>query len=543
MGAGGLRRRDLLRQGAIAGGALTLGPALTRLGPLAERAGAAPVPHKGPGPYGPLQASNLGDGVQVPAGFTVREIARGNVPLGLTGYQWHVFSDGSGSYPLPDGGWLFASNSESPEPAQAFGGASVIRFDKNGEPQDAYRILSGTRSNCGGGITPWGTWLSGEEVDDGLVWEADLFGQKDAVPRPKLGVFSHEYATVSKSDKRVYLTEDQSGGGFYRFTPTTWGDLSKGVLEIATLRPDGVVEWRVVPDPEAKSKPTRDQVAASKLSRPEGLCVHEKTGLVYFVESSAGRVFQYDPLTETHDRVYAESDFKEPELTDTDNIVVSELSRDLYVCEDAGDLDICIVTPDGEVSRFVHLDGIQHGDPNTDASSETTGPSFDPSGKRLYFSSQRAYGFGVIYEVTGPFRTLAGPTPPGEPTPPAQPGEPTPPAPPPPDALRLRIHAYRRTFKSRLAKSGMRVGVALNRTSDVTAVLRAPVGAKKSLVTLAVGKRSGVPAGDTKLKLTLTRKGRGYLERVGKPVTATIVATALTSGGERDVVERPIALR
>ncbi|MGH7785833.1 MAG: translocation protein TolB, partial [Candidatus Binatia bacterium] len=39
--------------------------------------------------------------------------------------------------------------------------------------------------------------------------------------------------------------------------------------------------------------------------------------------------------------------------------------------------------------------------------SEIAGPAFDPSGRRLYFSSQRApYGMmsgGITYEVTGPF--------------------------------------------------------------------------------------------------------------------------------------------
>ena len=43
--------------------------------------------------------------------------------------------------------------------------------------------------------------------------------------------------------------------------------------------------------------------------------------------------------------------------------------------------------------------------------SELTGVVFDPSGTRMYFSSQRAFpksellpGPGAIYEVTGPFR-------------------------------------------------------------------------------------------------------------------------------------------
>ena len=40
--------------------------------------------------------------------------------------------------------------------------------------------------------------------------------------------------------------------------------------------------------------------------------------------------------------------------------------------------------------------------------SEITGPAFDPSGTRLYFSSQRGKnGFtGITFEVTGPFDKL-----------------------------------------------------------------------------------------------------------------------------------------
>ena len=34
--------------------------------------------------------------------------------------------------------------------------------------------------------------------------------------------------------------------------------------------------------------------------------------------------------------------------------------------------------------------------------------AFDPSGRRLYFAAQRAYGLGAVYEVTGPFRRPDG---------------------------------------------------------------------------------------------------------------------------------------
>ena len=56
------------------------------------------------------------------------------------------------------------------------------------------------------------------------------------------------------------------------------------------------------------------------------------------------------------------------------------------------------------MSRFLSATGPTH------AGSELTGVTFDPSGSRMYFSSQRAFGTGgmpgpgAIYEVSGPFR-------------------------------------------------------------------------------------------------------------------------------------------
>jgi hypothetical protein len=57
------------------------------------------------------------------------------------------------------------------------------------------------------------------------------------------------------------------------------------------------------------------------------------------------------------------------------------------------------------VSRFLSVTGPQH------ERSELTGVTFDPSGRRVYFASQRAFpksellpGPGAVYEITGPFK-------------------------------------------------------------------------------------------------------------------------------------------
>ncbi len=156
-------------------------------------------------------------GLRLPEGFRSRVIARGEQPVPGTDYRWHLASDGAATFPLRDGGWYLVSNSET-----LAGGASAIRFDRRGEIVGAHRILDGTSQNCSGGGTPWGTWLSCEETEDGRVWECDPAGRRKAVAHPAMGVFKHEAAAVDPRDRRIYLTEDLIDGGFYRFTPARW---------------------------------------------------------------------------------------------------------------------------------------------------------------------------------------------------------------------------------------------------------------------------------------------------------------------------------
>jgi secreted PhoX family phosphatase len=336
--------------------------------------------------------------VRLPAGFSSRIIARSSEPvMSGQGYQWHAAPDGGACFSREDGGWIYVSNSE----IQPNGGVGAIVFDASGEVTDAYSILENTRRNCAGGATPWGSWLSCEEVDDGLVWECYLDGQTPAVVRPALGVFNHEAVAVDVEHDHLYLTEDKPDGCLYRFTADSRGsdgfpDLAAGRLEVA-VRPAGqdTLSWSLVPDPQASQQETRYQVvSALTFDGGEGIAYFD--GRVIFTTKGDNRVWSYNTSNQMLEIVYDAADYITPILTGVDNVTVSQ-AGDIYVAEDGGDLQVVVLDTQGSVYPIVQLAGHNK--------SEITGVAFSPDGKRLYFSSQRGVtGLsenGVTFEITG----------------------------------------------------------------------------------------------------------------------------------------------
>lgn len=383
-----MERRTLLRT-AVVGGSAVLGGALWR-----GAAHAAPA-QPGSGPYGALGAPDA-NGIRLPAGFTSRVIARSGQKVAGTSYTWHNAPDGGACY--ADGtGWIYVSNSE----INPSGGASAVKFSSTGTITSAYRVLSGTRQNCAGGRTPWNTWLSCEEVDRGYVYETDPWGVKAAVRRDAMGRFKHEVAAADPVREAVYLTEDVSDGCFYRFRPTTWGDLSAGTLEVlvAGSGTSGPVTWAKVPDPSGATA-TRYQVSGAKrFNGGEGCYYADDT--CWFTTKGDNRVWQYDAAARTIELAYDDSLVTSgtAPLTGVDNVTGSS-SGDLFVAEDGGTMEICVITPSDVIAPFLRVEG--------QSGSEITGPAFSPDGTRLYFSSQRgtsgSSSGGITYEVRGPFR-------------------------------------------------------------------------------------------------------------------------------------------
>jgi secreted PhoX family phosphatase len=104
-----------------------------------------------------------------------------------------------------------------------------------------------------------------------------------------------------------------------------------------------------------------------------------------------------------------------------DNLCVHPRSGDLFVGEDADDLQLVLLASGSPrvAAPFVQLVGHGNGesgspgqdDDNVPSSSwsqtsEVTGLAFSPDGTRLYLSSQRGRDGvnGMTFEITGPFR-------------------------------------------------------------------------------------------------------------------------------------------
>jgi secreted PhoX family phosphatase len=390
-----MRRREFIGLGVGGVAAVSLGAAFWEQ--LFGSAESKPL-RRGRG-YGPLRDPDA-NGVRLPDGFESRIVARGDQVVAGTDYRWHIASDGMATFPDRAGGFVLVSNSET-----LSGGASALRIGRDGRVRDAYRILSGTTQNCSGGGTPWGTWLSCEETDDGQVWECDPAGRKRAVVRPAMGIFKHEAAAVDPHRRHVYMTEDLIDGGLYRFTPKRWPDLSRGLLEIARVGQGGAVEWVEVPDPSAASERTRRQVPGStRFKRGEGIWFGGHT--LYVSTTADDRVHAYDIRRGRIRVVYDGLASASAPLLRVDQMTGSR-AGEVFVCEDIAteEISMGVIEHDRTVSRFLAVTGPQH------RGSELTGVTFDPTGSRMYVSSQRAFpksdelpGPGAIYEITGPFR-------------------------------------------------------------------------------------------------------------------------------------------
>ena len=91
-------------------------------------------------------------GIQISEGLNARVLARVNQRVryadgSVSTLRFHEALDGAGVAPLPDGGYVYVSNSENDNRR---GGVFGLYFDENGEITEYKALLQGTTWNCGG---------------------------------------------------------------------------------------------------------------------------------------------------------------------------------------------------------------------------------------------------------------------------------------------------------------------------------------------------------------------------------------------------------
>lgn len=450
----GLPRRAFLRNLLLSAGSVSTAQFLTACGagssPNAERPAFVRQPGSGGSDpafasqfadMGPLQAANA-DGIQLPAGFTSRVVAVFNEAPSSNnpGYLWHSDPDGGATFRTDDGGWIYVSNAEirdtttfgatreqAAASAMLRGGVGALRFNAAGDLIDAYPVQQGTTTNCSGGATPWGTWINGEEIQDGFMFECSpVRDGGTAVRLDRFGRKGHEMVTVDEAGKAIYHTEDAGGTDrFYRtvFNSTTWPDngrpdMDSGVLQVLSV-PAGVAAARNGPvalvwlnaNDDGTPQPQTRLAESTLFEGNEG--VWYVNGFVFFTTKGDDNIWAIDVANDTIESIYDPSDGPigspvdpaEPPMSGVDNICMT-LDGEMLVVEDGGDMRCMVLLPDRTTIPLLRL-------PGNSSVTEVTGVAIGPTGDRVYVSGQRSVrngvgtgpgAGGITYEITLPFQ-------------------------------------------------------------------------------------------------------------------------------------------
>ena len=335
--------------------------------------------------------------------------------------------------------------------SEACGGTTTLEFDTDaGRFISDHASLSGTMRNCAGGVTPWGSWLTGEETTEsgrlphGYVFEVPADGMGDPAPIRDMGRFSHEAVAFDPATGYLYETEDpgtsawnflsgshSSNAGFYRFVPNVPGRLAAGgrlfMLKIAGERKADLgdsyrngttfdVEWVPIDQPDTAQRGSCDDFVY-KQGRAQGAAAFARlegcwygNGRIYIVSTNGGigcgQIWEYDPAAETISLLF-QSPGKDV-LEKPDHITVSPRGG-IVLCEDGGgDEYLHGLTTDGEIFPFgmnnVKLRGERNGLAGDFTNSEWAGPCYSPDGKWLFVNILSP---GITLAITGPWQAGA----------------------------------------------------------------------------------------------------------------------------------------
>ena len=299
-----LARRSLLTSSAAGVGLVVAGsvPSLADASPQRhDHHGAGP---KGNRPFPPLVDDPRGL-LALPPGFSYEVVTfagrtrlrdgQGLTPSNHDGTA--VFNAGHGrlrliqNHELPAGSPLGVPHVDGTvyDPTALMGGGcTVIETDRRGANFGEFVGISGTLTNCAGGPTPWGTWLTCEETDTkaGTPWSGngqsgsyskdhgyvfEVFGDGRAIPKPikAFGRYAHEAVAVDPSRTRVYLSEDASNpnGLFYRWSAPRGVKLEAGIAN-RLGDTEGTLEAMAILMDDGSVLPDVAYLTSAQLGRP-----------------------------------------------------------------------------------------------------------------------------------------------------------------------------------------------------------------------------------------------------------------------------------
>ncbi|MEX0692530.1 MAG: alkaline phosphatase PhoX [Gemmatimonadales bacterium] len=431
-----LPRRSFLSRSVAAGAAF--GGLAALHGRLAARD--VPVRLRAPG-YGPLMPA--GDELALPEGFQYRALGiQGDMMA--DGVPTPAQHDGMAAFPLPNGNVrlvrnheitnrrLFGPESTAYDPQAGGGTTSLEVHPETRELLDDFVSLNGTITNCAGGPTPWGTWMSCEEhcygraegwnADHGYVFDVHAGDKRSERARPlvAMGRFKHEAVAVDPTTGIIYETEDfNPTSGFYRFLPANRADLHDGgrleMMAIGgqpgydTRRGQTVgarlpVTWVPIHDPDPAGAGADHTLVFAQgwnaggavFTRLEGCWWGD--GAVYFDatnggEARLGQIWRYRPDRDELDLVF-ESPGAEV-LKSPDNLCWSPRGG-LVVCEDpTGPAFMRGITTDGRIFDFAQ---------NIIDETEFAGATFSPDGHTLFVNIQGGRNRpGITFAIWGPW--------------------------------------------------------------------------------------------------------------------------------------------
>jgi uncharacterized protein len=392
--------------------------------------------------YGPLRPTPEEDSgivyLALPAGFSYRLISRQGDPMDDGNPTPGIF-DGMAAYRGRNGSSILIRNHENRSRAGEIeckvpfgkrydhdlntrGGNTKLVVSRSRRVTESFAVLGGTHTNCAGGLMPWDSWITCEEifnygsveanstpgtgVPHGYCFEVDAHadGPVEPIPIKAAGRFAHEACTWL--DGVLYETEDQGNAAFYRFLPRRRpresGDLASfgGRLEALVVRgrpnfdantavPGQTfqVEWVRIEEPNPPTNTVRTEAqskGAAIFDRTEGAWTADDR--IYFDcttggEAQAGQLWEFRPRG--HDGGELKLIYESPgpqELDGPDNVVVVPHTGDVWLQEDAGgEQFIRGVTRRGEIYDFART---------VLNNTEFCGGTFSPDGKTFFVNQQ-----------------------------------------------------------------------------------------------------------------------------------------------------------